>query len=129
METPKLYYYKDIPKQTCFSCQGMYGAYYEDTEPGGQRSWHRYDQNGCAYLAKMYPNSSRKIYYISDKYGNPIKEDKMKISNEAKRLGTEDNKALERAERKAVREAAKETAAKAERIANLQRARYAQQIA
>ena len=53
----------------------------------------------------------------------------MKISNEAKRLGTEDNKALERAERKASREAAKERAAKAERIANLQRAKYAQQTA
>jgi len=61
----------DIPKGTCFSHKCVDGAYYEDTEPGEPKHWHRYDENG--YLCSNHATPSiQRQYYISDKYGNPL---------------------------------------------------------
>jgi len=61
----------DIPKGTCFSHESIEGAYYEDTEPGEVKHWHRYNSDGYLCNHNAVPLPSRQ-YYISDKYGNPL---------------------------------------------------------
>ena len=61
----------EIPKGTCFSHECVNGAFYEDTEQGGKKSWHRYDASGCVIDTDARPTNQR-LYYISDKYGNPL---------------------------------------------------------
>ena len=61
----------EIPKGTCFSHEGMCGSYYEDTDPGERKTWHQYDISGDVCRSTACPNSQI-LYYISDKYGNPL---------------------------------------------------------
>ena len=68
----KMYELKDIPKGICFSTNSVLGAYYEDTEPGEKRSYHKYDTNGDLIISSAYPDRSVQ-YYLSDAKGNRLK--------------------------------------------------------
>ena len=76
----------------------------------------------------IYRSYKHNVLSIHVKRFTTQKGNEMKISNEAKRLGTNENRELERAERKALREAAKAERVKAERVAELVRARHAQAV-
>lgn len=72
----KTYLRNNVPKGFCFSNAAIKGAYYEDTEKGEARTWHKYDQFGNIEKSSVIPPKNLE-YYLSDRYGDGVQTEEV----------------------------------------------------
>ena len=66
----KIYKLNELPRGHCFSNNKTQGSYYEDTEPGERKSYHKYNENGELIFSSICPPEAD--YYLSDAKGNRL---------------------------------------------------------